>query len=408
MTDYISIREVYGILEKAISPIDRCECLPLAQAEGAVTAEAITAPFDAPPFTNAAMDGFAFNRDVLAAGGKITLPVVGTSYAGAPFKGIFPANGAIRIMTGAPVPEGADTVIQFERTESTDTTVTFEASAIKAGANVRHRGEEFSMGSSVIPPGTLLTPAWTGLAASLGRAEISVRKVRVAVFATGDELCAPGTPAPLPAGHVYNANSATVCALLRSWGAEATDLGILPDDPVAIREALEEALTHCDILVASGGLGEGEHDYTNRVLTDMGCGVTHHHVAMRPGKPFSFGRFASAEKRYFMALPGNPVAAAVSATLFLRRAIRLATGATSVLELERVPAKAAVPLKARTGRTDLVRGTLSVQEGVLTFTPMHSQASGMLTTLAGADAMAVLDENTDHAEAGEIVRCIKL
>lgn len=407
MTDYISIREVYGILENAISPILRSECLPLSEAEGAVTAEAITAPFDAPPFTNAAMDGFAFNRNVLSAGGTITLPVVGTSYAGAPFQGTFPPNGAIRIMTGAPVPEGADTVIQFERTESTDTTVTFEASAIKAGANVRHRGEEFSMGATVIPPGTLLTPAWTGLAASLGRDKVTVRKLRVAVFATGDELSAPGTPPPLPVGHVYNANSATVCALLRHWGAVATDLGILPDNPIAIREALEDALTHCDILVASGGLGEGEHDYTNRVLSDMGCGITHHHVAMRPGKPFSFGRFATTENRYFMALPGNPVAAAVSATLFLRRAMRLATGAMTALELEEVPAQTALPLKARTGRTDLVRGTLSVREGVLTFTPMHSQASGMLTTLAGANAMAVLDEHTDHADAGEVVRCLK-
>lgn len=405
MTDYISIGAVYDILDGTITPLTRTERLALAQAEGAVTAEALTAPFDAPPFTNAAMDGFAFRSEELACGETVHLSVAGTAYAGAPFEGRLPEGAAVRIMTGAPVPEDADTVIPFERTREVNGGVLFDAASVRPGANVRLKGEEFACGDVVIPAGTLLTPAWTGLAASLGRAELAVRRVRVAVFATGDELTAPGRP--LPAGRVYNANSATVCALLRHWGAEAVDLGILPDDPAVIRDALRKAVSDCDILVASGGLGEGEHDYTNRLLTELGCGVTHHHVAMRPGKPFSFGRFSSPEGRWFMALPGNPVAAAVSATLFLQRAVRLASGCRTPGP-EAFPAVAAVDVKGRKGRTDLVRGRIERTPEALAFRPLASQGSGMLTTLAGADAMAVLDEETDRVEAGTIVRCLPL
>ena len=408
MTDYITIERVYDMLADEIAPVSHTERLPLAQAEGAVLAETISAPFDAPAFTNSAMDGFAFASEALAAGGEVRLPVAGASYAGSrPGEALTPGT-AMRIMTGAPVPTGADTVIPFERTTSEGKFVVFPADRVKAGANVRLRGEEFHAGSAVIPAGTVLTPDWTGLAASLGRAELAVRRIRVTVFATGDELAAPGTPAPLPQGRIYDANSATIGALLRKWGAEVRDLGILPDDPAAIRRALEEALAGSDFLVASGGLGAGEHDYTNRVLTEMGCGVTHHHVSMRPGKPFSFGRFASESERWFMALPGNPVAAAVSASLFLRRAILLAAGASGPLGLREVPAVAGAVLKGRTGRTDLIRGKLSIAKGALTFLPAKSQSSGMLTTLAGMTAMAVLDTLSERAEAGDAVRCLLL
>ncbi|MDO5531508.1 gephyrin-like molybdotransferase Glp [Sutterella sp.] len=408
MTDFISIEKVYGILENAITPDARTERLPLGEACGRVLAEAVTAPADVPPFNNSAMDGFAFRREELSAGGTIELKVIGTAYAGAPFEGPVPEGCTVRIMTGAPVPDKTDTVIPFERTASEGDIVRFPAEKVKPLENVRIRGEEIKAGETVIHPGQVLTPEWIGLAASLGAGDLLCRRISVAVFSTGDELVAPGARTALPPGKIYNANSPLITALCREWGAEVEDLGILPDDPEVIRSALSAAAECSDFIVASGGVGEGEHDYTCRVLNDLGCGISHYHISMRPGKPFSFGRFAGERACWFMALPGNPVAAAVSAKLFLRRAIRLATGAAGPLDLEEVPATAATRVKGRTGRTDLVRGRAELEEGELRFRPTKSQSSAMLTTLAGMNVMAVLDTETAGAEEGARLLCLRL
>lgn len=410
MADYITIETVYDILARSIAPVPGTEVLPLGAAEGRILAETITAPFDAPPFDNSAMDGFAFSASELSPGGTIRLRVAGVSYAGAPFEGAAASGEAVRIMTGAKMPAGADTVIPFERTRTEETPegawVVFEADRVKSAENVRLKGEEMRAGDAVMEPGEVLTPAWIGLAASLGRAELRCRRLTVALFSTGDELVAPGTPGPLPAGCVYNANSALLAAQIRRWGADVVDLGILPDDPEVLRSALTEAARRCDFLVATGGVGEGEHDYTNRVLAEMGGGVTHHHVSMRPGKPFSFGRIPGEHPVWFMALPGNPVAAAVSAALFLRRALLLAGGATTPLDLPEVPAAAGSRIKGRTGRTDLVRGRLDNVAGRLVFTPADSQSSGQLTTLAGMNAMAVLGLDCAGVDEGAPVECL--
>ena len=412
MTDFISIEKVYGILEDAIAPEAPIENFPLERALGRTLAETLLSPTDVPPFNNSAMDGFAFRSSELQAGGTLRLEVKGTSYAGAPWKGALACGEALRIMTGATTPEGADTVIPFERTETVEengrTFVIFAADRVRPQENVRLQGEEIHAGDAVMEPGQALTPARLGLAASLGRNALKCRRLRVAVFSTGDELVQPGTPGELPTGKIWNSNSSVITALVRTWGAEAEDLGILPDDPDIIRRALTDAASRSDFLIASGGVGEGEHDYTSRVLAEMGSGITHYHVSMRPGKPFSFGRVAGERTCWFMALPGNPVAAAVSAQLFLRRALFLASGSTEPLGLPEFPAVAASPIKGRTGRTDLVRGRAECIDGELRFTPARSQSSGMLTTLAGMNAMAVLDVNTDRLPEGSTVRCLKL
>lgn len=412
MTDFISIEKVYGILEDAIAPEASVESFPLEQALGRVLAETLTSPGDIPPFNNSAMDGFAFNSAELDKGASVSLLVRGTSYAGTPWEGTLASGEAVRIMTGAATPEGADTVIPFERTETVEengsTYVVFEAGRVRPAENVRLRGEELRAGDAVMEPGIVLTPAYLGLAATLGRAELLCRKLRVAVFSTGDELVEPGTAGTLPPGKNWNSNSSVITSLVRTWGAEAEDLGILPDDPEIIRKALSEAAARSDFLIASGGVGEGEHDYTSRVLAEMGSGITHYHVSMRPGKPFSFGRVGGEHICWFMALPGNPVAAAVSAQLFLRRALRLAAGSTEPLGLSEFPAVAAKDIRGRTGRTDLVRGRADFVDGEMRFTPAHSQSSGMLTTLAGMNAMAVLDVNTDRIVEGDAVRCLRL
>lgn len=412
MTDFISIEKVYGILEDAIAPAAPIESFPLERALGRTLAETLLSPTDVPPFNNSAMDGFAFRSSELKAGGTLRLEVKGTSYAGAPWKGALACGEALRIMTGAATPEGADTVIPFERTETVEengrTFVIFAADRVRPLENVRLQGEEIHAGDAVMEPGQALTPARLGLAASLGRNALKCRRLRVAVFSTGDELVQPGTPGELPNGKIWNSNSSVITALVRTWGAEAEDLGILPDDPDIIRRALTDAASRSDFLIASGGVGEGEHDYTSRVLAEMGSGITHYHVSMRPGKPFSFGRIAGERTCWFMALPGNPVAAAVSAQLFLRRALFLASGSAEPLGLPEFPAVAASPIKGRTGRTDLVRGRAECIDGELRFTPARSQSSGMLTTLAGMNAMAVLDVNTDRVSEGSTVRCLKL
>ena len=198
MTDFISVEKVYGILDAAITPISRKERLPLRDALGCVLAESLYATNDVPAFNNSAMDGFAFPGSSLPAHGLARLPVEGVSYAGVPYCGEYSPRTAMRVMTGAAVPEGADTVIPFEHVrETTDDAgqswIEFPHDEVKPGANLRLKGEEMKAGSIVMPAGLVLTPEWIGMAASLGHAELLVRRIRVAVFSTGDELAAPGT-----------------------------------------------------------------------------------------------------------------------------------------------------------------------------------------------------------------------
>ena len=254
MTDFISVEKVYGILDAAITPISRKERLPLRDALGCVLAESLYATNDVPAFNNSAMDGFAFPGSSLPAHGLTRLPVEGVSYAGVPYCGEYSPRTALRVMTGAAVPEGADTVIPFEHVrETTDdagqTWIEFPHDEVKPGTNLRLKGEEMKAGSIVMPAGLVLTPEWIGMAASLGHAELLVRRIRVAVFSTGDELAAPGTPGPLDTGRIYNANSPLIAALAQSWGAQAEDLGILPDNPEAIRNAFLDLGSRVDFIV---------------------------------------------------------------------------------------------------------------------------------------------------------------
>ena len=409
MTDFISVEKVYGILEDAITPIARTERLALSETLGTVLAEPLHAPSDVPPFNNSAMDGFAFSSALLSSRGMVRLEVEGVSYAGAPFAGEHSPDKALRVMTGASVPPEADTVIPFEHvrefSEDARTWIEFPFDEVKPRANLRLQGEEMKAGDVVMAPGLVLTPAWIGMAASLGHADLLVRRIRAAVFSTGDELAAPGTPGPLEAGRIYNSNSPLISAMLSSWGVEAEDLGILPDNPDAIRKALLELTDKVDFIVTSGGVGEGDHDYTSQILEELGGGVTHHHVRQRPGKPFSFGRLG-ADGPWFMALPGNPVAAAMSARLYLLRAVMLAAGTAA--PASELPAEARTRVKGRTGRTDFVRGRLETENGRLIFTPAKNQGSAMLSTLAGMNAAAVLPEDAASAEPGDLVRCLML
>lgn len=409
MASSISVGEVYEIISKTVAPAGRVIELPLDEANGKFLAECVTSPTPVPLFNNSAMDGYAFNSAILeTCADKCRLLVKGASYAGTPPDQTIDPQAALKVMTGAYVPSAYDTVIPYEKVNAYDENdqnfIEFSVCDIKPKVNLRLKGEEIAAGDTVLMAGTRLGAAEIGLAAALGRSHLKCRVLRAAVFATGDELTPPGEQ--LRAGGIYDANSHLVTASLRAWGVEVHNLGILPDDPQALRTAIRNAASNCDFLVTSGGVGESERDFTTSVLSELGE-LSHYAIRMRPGKPFSLGVLRTQEKStYFVALPGNPVAAAMSAKLFLREAVYHAAGSAAPCLC--VSAKAAAPIKGRKGRTDFVRGTLAMEKDELVFHATKSQSSAMLTTLVGKNGAAVLNEESAGVEAGSIIKVFVL
>ncbi|PMC22279.1 molybdopterin molybdotransferase, partial [Klebsiella aerogenes] len=287
-----------------ISPLQATETLPLLQAFSRVTAHDVVSPLDVPGFDNSAMDGYAVRLADLTDGAA--LPVAGKAFAGQPFHDAWPAGTCIRIMTGAPVPEGCDAVVMQEETEQTDAGVRFIA-PVKAGQNIRRRGEDIANGAVVFPAGTRLTVAELPVLASLGIADVEVvRKVRVAVFSTGDELQLPGQP--LGDGQIYDTNRLAVHLMLEQLGCEVINLGIIPDDPAKLRDAFIAADQQADVVISSGGVSVGEADYTKTILEELGE-IGFWKLAIKPGKPFAFGKLSNS---WFCGLPGNPVSATLT------------------------------------------------------------------------------------------------
>lgn len=249
-----------------ITPLNATETVPLLQAFSRVTAHDIVSPLDVPGFDNAAMDGYAVRLNDLRDGAA--LPVAGKAFAGQPFNDAWPSGTCIRIMTGAPVPEGCDAVVMQEETEQTEAGVRFIA-PVKAGQHIRRRGEDIAHGAVVFPAGTPLTVAELPVLASFGIAEVEVvRKVRVAVFSTGDELQLPGQP--LGDGQIYDTNRLAVHLMLQQLGYEVINLGIIPDDPAKLRDAFIAADQQADVVISSGGVSVGEADYTKTILEELG------------------------------------------------------------------------------------------------------------------------------------------
>ncbi|MBX9336416.1 molybdopterin molybdotransferase, partial [Serratia marcescens] len=251
----------------------------LTAAAGRITAAPVVSPLDVPPFANSAMDGYALRLADLAA--NAPLPVAGKAFAGAPFDGQWPANSCVRIMTGAPIPAGADAVVMQEQAEVSDQGVRFTA-PVEAGQNIRLAGEDIRRGASVLPAGVKLGAAQLPLLASLGVAEVQVmRKLKVAVFSTGDELQPVGQP--LQAGQIYDTNRFAVRLMLEQLGCEVLDLGIIRDDRDALRAAFERADSQADVVISSGGVSVGEADYTKQMLDELGQ-VSFWKLAIKPGK----------------------------------------------------------------------------------------------------------------------------
>lgn len=379
-----------------ITPLNASESVPLLQAFGRITASDIVSPLDVPGFDNSAMDGYAVRLSDLAA--DAPLMVAGKAFAGQPYHGEWPQGSCIRIMTGAPVPAGCDAVVMQEETEQTESGVRFTA-AVKAGQNIRRRGEDIAHNAVVFPAGTRLTVAELPVLASLGIANIDVvRKVRVALFSTGDELQLPGQP--LGDGQIYDTNRLAVHVMLEQLGCEVINLGIIRDDPEQLRQAFIKADSEADVVISSGGVSVGEADYTKTILDELGE-IGFWKLAIKPGKPFAFGKLSHS---WFCGLPGNPVSAALTFYQLVQPLLAKLSGFSGSTQSPRLRVRAATRLKKSPGRLDFQRGVLERNaDGELTVTSTGHQGSHIFSSFSHGNCFIVLERERGHVEPGEWV-----
>ncbi|MFM5727750.1 molybdopterin molybdotransferase MoeA [Aeromonas veronii] len=382
-----------GMLEQLACCCDS-EQLPLPEALGRVLASDIASPLAVPPFDNSAMDGYAVRLTDLTAGTPLIM--AGKAFAGQPYQGEWPAGHCVRIMTGAPVPAGTDAVVMQEETLADGDRITFLAQP-EPGQNIRRAGSDIGKGACVLPAGTRLTPREMPLLASLGVATVTVRRpLKVAIFSTGDELKPVGTP--LAHGDIYDSNRYGVRAMLARMGCDCLDLGIIPDDPAQLRAAFIRADEESDVLITTGGVSVGEADFTKQLLDELGE-IGFWKLAIKPGKPFAFGRLPRA---WFFGLPGNPVSAMVTFDQLVQPALAKLAGQHFERPLQ-LQAIAAEPLKKSPGRLDFQRGILSQGPNGLEVRSTGSQDSAVFSSLSRANCYIVLERERGRVAAGETV-----
>ncbi|WP_062261165.1 molybdopterin molybdotransferase MoeA [Endozoicomonas arenosclerae] len=362
-----------------------------------VLANDVVSPVNVPSHDNSAMDGYAFRFSDLEH--HEVLPLAGQSLAGHPYQGDLPAGHCIRIMTGASIPEGADTVIMQEQTEKTEQGIIFTKKPGSKGNNVRLAGEDITRGCQVFQKGHVIKAQDVGLLASLGVANIPVtRRIKVALFSTGDELKLPGES--LGQGEIYDSNRFAVAAMLKRLGAEIIDLGKIRDDKSAIREAFLEADRQADAVITSGGVSVGDADFVKDILNEIGH-TSFWKLAIKPGKPFAFGKLPNS---VFFGLPGNPVSATVTFQQLAAPALRHMMGAER-LPASELPAICRTPLKKQPGRLEFQRGILSTNEkGEAEVVTTGSQGSGILRSMSMANCYIVLPASQGNVDAGEVVK----
>lgn len=394
--ELISLEDAQEKMLAQLTPVTDSLSVSLAEAAGRITARAVTSPIDVPPFDNAAMDGYAIR--LADAASKKPLPIAGKAFAGAPFTGEWPAGSVVRIMTGAPLPAGCEAVVMQEETEQHGNAITLTA-PVTPGQNIRLLGDDIRKGQTVLTAGVRLGAAELPLLASLGIAEVSVlRKLRVAIFSTGDELQPVGQT--LAAGQIYDTNRFTVSLMLKKLSCEVIDLGIIKDDPHALRVAFEEADRQADVVISTGGVSVGEADFTKTMLETLGV-ITFWKLAIKPGKPFAFGRLTSS---WFCGLPGNPVSAAVTFYQLVVPLLATLTGQKKSALPPRQKVRAATPLKKSPGRLDFQRGFYRQNDqGELEVHTTGPQGSHVFSSFAQANCFIVLERERGDVEAGEWV-----
>ncbi len=401
---------VLQFLERLVEPVTEVEQVGVFDALDRVLAADIVSPISVPPHDNSAMDGFAFDGQALQPGQALALQVVGTALAGQPWQGRVGPGQALKIMTGAVMPQGLDTVVPQELARIQGDTVTIPAGALARGDNRRRLGEDLMQGRAALRQGARLGPAALGLIASLGIAEVPVcRRLTVAYFSTGNEILSLGE-APR-AGAVYDSNRYTVFGMLRRLGVSVLDMGVVPDEPAALEQAFTQAAAKADAIITSGGVSVGEADYTKAMmhkLAGKSGGVAFWRIAMRPGRPMAVGRIAADAARddrsaVLFGLPGNPVAVMVTFLAFVRPALLRMMGC-SAHGTPLLRAHSQEPIRKKAGRTEYQRGIVSVAaDGSLQVRTTGNQGSGVLSSMVQANGLIVLGHDQGTVAIGDEV-----
>ncbi len=425
----LSANDVLVFLGKLVQPVVETLDLPLFEALGRVLAEDVVSPFDVPPNDNSAMDGYALAGHQLDPVAPIELRVVGTALAGKAWQGTVALGQCVKIMTGAIMPPGLDTVVPQEFVSDTADLITIPAKVLKPGDNRRLRGEDLAHGKSALHKGELVTPARLGLAASLGLATLKCwRPLRVAYFSTGDEILSLGE-APRE-GAVYDSNRYTVFGMLSRMGCQVIDMGVVRDEPAALEAAFLQAAAQADAIITSGGVSVGEADHTKTMMKKLGD-VAFWRIAMRPGRPMAVGRIqtsqaasklqakstssaantgASSYKKssklhtaILFGLPGNPVAVMVTFLAFVRPALLQMMGATAPTP-PLLKARSMEAIRKKPGRTEYQRGWVSTAaDGSLQVKTTGNQGSGVLSSMAQANGLLVLHHGQGNFAVGDSV-----
>jgi len=400
--ELLPVEEARKRLFSSLRPVEDGEQVGLSDVLHRVLSQDVKSSVDVPPEANSAMDGYAISAACIPAAGEATLRVTGSAWAGRPFTGTVSSGEAIRIFTGAVIPEGTDTVVIQEHVRAQSDAIEIDDSVV-AGKNVRQAGEDVALGQVILTRGHCLQAADIGVLASLGIHTVDVyRRLRIAFFTTGDELQAldPSTPdGLLHPGMVFDSNRYTLSALLSAMPVEVVDLGIIRDNEEDTRAVLQHAASVADVVISSGGVSAGDADYVTRAFHDVGD-VSFWKLAMRPGRPLAYGSLGKAS---FFGLPGNPVAVMVTFLQFVQPVIRYLSGRLDVEPLQ-MPARCLSRLRKSPGRVEFQRGVLSLDEaGLLVVSSTGKQGAGRLSSMSAANCLIVIGSEADGVEPGDTV-----
>lgn len=395
----ISVDQARENILENIECITGKERIALRSCLNRVLAENIHSPIEVPSHTNSAMDGYAISGDDIPEDSVRPYKIIGTAFAGKPFDQRCEAGQVVRIMTGAVIPDGCDTVVMQEHTHVIDDSMVEIGEGHRTGQNVRYAGEDIAKGTVVMEPGRFITAADLGILASLGISEMQVyRRPRVAFFSTGDELRSIGET--LRPGDIYDSNRYTLYGMLKRLDVEILDMGVIKDDPDALREAFLMASDIADVIITSGGVSVGEADYIKPILEETGD-IHFWKIAMKPGRPLTFGKINNAR---FFGLPGNPVSVMVTFYQFVQPALRyMASGKVQYPVM--LKATSASKLRKRPGRFEFQRGIYEQTEnGELTVRKTGQQGSGILTSMSIANCFILLPVDATSIEEGETIQ----
>jgi molybdopterin molybdotransferase len=398
----LSARHVNDFLAQLVQPVREQETVALMQAHGRILAQDVVSPISVPPHDNSAMDGYALCGAELLTDRPTPFQVVGTAFAGAAWQGTVQAGQCVRIMTGAIMPTGLDTVAPQELVQTEGDTVHIPPGLLQAGDNRRLLGEDLMTGEPALSAGTRLTPAACGLLASLGLPSMGVwRRPKVAYFSTGDEILSLGE-APRE-GAVYDSNRYTVAGMVQALGCELIDMGVVRDEPAALEQAFVDAAAQADAIITSGGVSVGEADHTKAMMKKLGD-VAFWRIAMRPGRPMAVGRIERGDRSAVLfGLPGNPVAVMVTFAAFVRPALQQLMG-WQAPPLPLLKAKSTEALRKKPGRTEYQRGIVSTNAaGELQVSITGNQGSGVLSSMVQANGLIVLGHSQGNVAVGDEV-----